>query len=481
MENKIQEREIKEETKKEAKINEESLKEKAKKISILEGSAYSVHDGFGLRNITPYALAIGKNNPHINAYIGFLSSIPSLIGNISQLYSAKAIERFPRKKIVLKAVWLQAFMWLAIISIGILFFIFHIRSTTALIFLVIFYTLLVLFGAFAGPAWASWMKDLVTKDSGKYFGRRNRICGFIALVSLLAAGFILDYFKAINLFFGFIILFFFAFVFRSVSGFLFTKKYEPHLRLEKGYYFSLRQFITRMPHNNFGRFTIFLSLISLSTAIASPFFSVYMLSNLKLSYLQWTTIIISSSLFSLLFMPLWGKFSDKYGNLKTMKISGGLVFLVPILWLISPILTGSLLFIYLISIEALSGAIWAGFNLASANFIYDAVTRQRMAICSAYMNIINGTGVFIGATLGGIISSLNFKIFGIGPLLFIFLLSGIARLVVYVIMAPAIKEVRPVKNFNLKKSAKERLKFLNKKSMLDLFELRAIKPRPDED
>ena len=119
-------------------------------------------------------------------------------------------------------------------------------------------------------------------------------------------------------------------------------------------------------------------------------------------------------------MPLWGRFSDSYGNLKSIKISGFLVPLVPFLWIFSYYFANnsqSFLLPYLIIIEIFSGFAWAGFNLSAGNFIYDAVTRQRMAICVSYFNILNGIGAFMGATLGGIISSFSFSLFHLGTFL----------------------------------------------------------------
>ena len=73
---------------------EEQIKEKTKKLSIIEGSAYSVMDGAGLRNITPYALALGASNTQI----GFLTSIPTLFGNLSQILTPKFMEKYSRLK-----------------------------------------------------------------------------------------------------------------------------------------------------------------------------------------------------------------------------------------------------------------------------------------------------------------------------------------------------------------------------------------------
>lgn len=75
-------------------INESALKENSKKLSIQEGSGYGVMNGFGLRYITPYALALGASN----TIIGLLSSLPPFLGTLSQIQSSKLIEKVQRKK-----------------------------------------------------------------------------------------------------------------------------------------------------------------------------------------------------------------------------------------------------------------------------------------------------------------------------------------------------------------------------------------------
>jgi MFS family permease len=125
-----------------------------------------------------------------------------------------------------------------------------------------------------------------------------------------------------------------------------------------------------------------------------------------------------------------------YGNREMLKFGSILVSLIPILWILSknPI--------YLIFIPQLvSGIGWAAFNLAASNFIYDSVTPQRRGICVAYYNLLNGLGVFMGAALGGFLAN-YLTISFMNKLLFIFLVSGILRIIVSFIMMPKIKEVR---------------------------------------
>ncbi len=453
----------------------EKLREKTKKISIIEASAYSVHEGFGIKYITPFALAIGKNNPQINTFIGLLTSIPSLIGNLSQLFTIKAIENHRRKNILTLGIILQAIMWWGVIFAGSLFFIFKLNSSVALTALILFYTLLILMGAFVGPAWVSLMKEIVTDKEGSYFGNRNRIAGIFAIISALIAGYLLDYLTTKDLFLGFVILFLIAFLFRFISGLLFTIHYEPKLEFDKSNYFSFYKFIKKIPSSNFGKFSLFISLFILATSIASPFFSVYMLRDLGFNYSTWMIITLAGPLSSLFFMPMWGYFADKFGNIKILKITGLVIPTIPILWIFSIFFNNSFyLLFYLIILEFFSGFLWAGFNLSYANFIYDAVTKQKTALCSAYFNILQGFGVFIGATLGGFISSLNIFIFGLSSLLFVFALSGIARFLSYILIIFRIKEIRDVKPFRL-----EELKKIHIKPFLDIFNLKIIHPRPN--
>lgn len=436
------------------KIKEMKLKEATKKLSIKEGIASAIMDGAGVKYITPYALALGANNTQI----GFLTSIPSLLGNLSQLFTHNAVEKFSRKKIIAVGVLLQALMWIPIIILGYLFFYKNFNHGLSATLVILFYTLFTIFGSFISPAWNSVMRDDVGKNRGKYFGKRGKIVDFTGLIVMLVCGFILNYFNGINLFAGFAVLFGIACISRLISSYLLSKHYEPKLKLKDGYYFSFWQFIRRVPQSNFGKFTVGVSLITFASYIASPFFSVYLLKNLEINYALWTLILVGNILGTLAFVQLWGKFADNYGNLKVLKITGKLIPLIPLLWFLTFFvikINFVLAIFYLIIVEIFSGFLWGGFNLCSKNFIYDAVTRAKTGLCISYYNVLNGIGVFLGATLGGFISSVNFDFFGVGAILFVFLLSSLMRIISYFVLMPKVKEVRGVKEYRQGKFERE--------------------------
>ncbi len=461
------------EIKKEMKEDFESERKKSRRISIVEGSFNAVTDGAGSRYISPFALALGANN----SQIGLLTAIPNLVGNFSQIFSSWAMERFSRKKLMIWATLIQSFFWILVILSGALFFILKIDSSVSVTFLIVIYTILLTLGSFYAPIWASWMKDLVDPDkSGKYFGTRNKITGFVALISMLAGGFILDRFAGSKVFIGFFILFGVCFFARLISSQLLRKKYEPELRIEKEYHFSLLQFIKKMRHNNFGRFVIASALMDFAINVASPFFAVYMLNDLGFNYATFTIVIISSIVGNLLFVPLWGKFADRYGNIKTMKITAILTPLVPLGWFASYFLfRGSQgLVPFLILVELYSGMIFAGYRLTQSNFIYDTITRQRMALCTSYFNFISSIGTFLGATIAGFLASIN-VFFGISVFLVLFIVSGVLRILFSLIYVRKVNEVRMVKSFKFV-DVHERIKDLTPKRLwqyIDVWNFKA--------
>jgi MFS family permease len=211
-------------------------------------------------------------------------------------------------------------------------------------------------------------------------------------------------------------------------------------------------------------------LLSFATAIAGPFFAVYMLKDLNFNYITYTIITITSVLAMIVFMPIWGKFGDKFGTIKVIRITSFLVPLVPLLWFFSIYVSKSLLLIYLILTEIISGFAWAGFNLSASNFVYDAVTREKTAFCFAYFNTLNAFGTFIGAMLGGFIASRSY-VFGVKSILVIFLLSGIARFIVAMVVVPRLKEVREVKEFSVPANIIKRLESIEHMSFMPVEKL----------
>ncbi len=408
-------------------------------LGVKEGGVSTVTAIITETYITPFALALGGSSVHV----GFLNSFSGLLSPLAQLYGSRAMEKMPRKKImVFSAAW-QALVLLPILLLSILFYFkVSIGLPTLLIF---FYSLYIIFGALAGLSWFSLMGDIVPeKKRGRYFGKRNAILGGIGILVTLLGSFLLDLFKTGGkVIIGFSLLFLAALFTRAISVSLLKKYDDPdgrQRRLHDGFW----HFSKKMHRSPYGRFVIYVALLNFAVMIASPFFTVYMLEELKLSYTWFTIISLSQAVSMMVFMLVWGKFADRYGNKQLLIIGSILIPLLPLLWIFNqnPY--------YLLIPMFLGGIGWAAFTLASSNFIYDAVPREKRAAYLAYLNVFAGIGIFLGAGLGGlIIEYLPLRFMNI--FLFIFLVSAVLRMLVGIVMMPLIKEVRRIEPFSLGK------------------------------
>ena len=422
-------------------INKNLKKKKEKsqqglKTSIKEGSASAASAGFGDNFIAPFAVAL-KATP---LQISFLSSLPNLLSPIAQSFGSRLIETRSRKNIVAKFVFFQALTWIPISILAVLFMASLFQANLPYL-LIISYTLLAVLGGITAPAWFSWMGDIVPEEEkGKYFAKRNNITGVIGLAAIFFGALLLEAFeKKGYVMFGFAVLFALACVTRLIAYRYFKKQFCPKLKLKKEYYFSFWDFVIK--YRNFTKFSVYNAFLNLSTSIAGPFFALYMLKDLGFSYITYIIIVLSGTIFTLLFTSLAGKFSDKYGNLKLIYIAN-ILFIISIgLWIFIKSPAGIIFITQLVS--GMAAAAW---TISITNFIYDTVTPQRRAICVAYTSILVGTGIFIGSLIGGIVLDyLHPSTSLINPFIFLFLVSLTFRFLAMIIFLPKIKEIKHFK------------------------------------
>lgn len=399
---------------------------KSLRFSFLDGVFASCMVGMTTDYVTPYALALKATA----SQIGILSALPNLASSLVQLKSADLAEKLKsRRRVINIFVLLQALMGLPIILIPYIF------KEQPVAFLIIFITLFTMFNAFALPSWASLMSEYIPyKMRGKYFGWRNKALGVVTIISAFVAGIILHYFKN-NILRGFLIIFSVAALSRFISWCFLTRMYEPKFRVEQGSYFSFIDFIKRIRESNFARFVIFVAGLNFCVNLAAPFFSVFMLRDLKFSYLTYTIAVTAVTISHIFTIDRWGRHADKVGNVKVLKFTCLFIASLPFWWIVNqhPL--------YIIFVQALAGFAWAGFNLCATNFIYDAVTPSKRVRCIAYFSLFTGLALCSGALLGGFLANNLPRVFGY-RLLALFFISGILRFAAVFLLSGKIKEVR---------------------------------------
>lgn len=413
----------------------ESVIEKSLRYSFFDGIFANIMIGCTETFIVPYAIAMKASA----AVVGMLVALPNLAGALVQIKSAALAERMgSRKALITASVFIHALMWLPILAIPYLF-----RSDRA-IYLILFYTMLMAIGQVSLAPWSSLMADHIpVTERGRVFGWRNRILGLVNIGSMLGAGLILHFTKKSlcpNIFLGFTIIFSAAFISRLISWKFLTKMYEPPLEIKPEHRFTIVDFLKRIGRSNFGRFVIFVAMINFAVYLSAPFFAVYMLRDLRFSYLTYTIITLTATLTIFVMMSAWGKHADHVGNRRVLRLTSYFLPFIPVLWLFSHNVA------YLIAIQIFGGFFWAGFSLSVQNFMYDAVSPEKRTRCIAYFNTINGMAISLGAVTGGFLIKVLPPIFE-NRLLAIFLLSGIIRILALPLFS-TIKEVRKVKHIS---------------------------------
>ncbi len=410
-------------------VSKDSSSDRSLRYSIKDGVFASLMNGCTLDYFTPFLLALGGTVRHV----GVLSALPSLLASIIQLKSPDmAIRLKSRKRVINIFALLQAAMLVPMV------FAFLLGPVRVAVFIAIV-ALFTAFGSVINPVWGSLMADLVREDKrGEYFGWRNKTLGFVTVLSAFAAGFILHEAQRFNLFLGFAVVFGAAFAFRLISWRYLKKMHEPALVHTGDDYFSLYDFVSRIGSSNFARFVFFVSITKFCVNIASPFFAVLMLRDLKFDYLTYTAITLAATLAANLTIKRWGMHADKVGNLKVLRLTSKLVAFVPLLWIFNQNPA------YLFLIQAFSGFSWAGFNLSASNFIYDSSTPGKRARCIAYFNFFNGLSLSLGALFGGFLAVRLPSGFFQYNLMNIIVLSTALRLLMAFVVPFNLKEVRRV-------------------------------------
>jgi MFS family permease len=399
---------------------------------------YSIYDGMsasvfatltGGVFLTGFALYLGMDE----FKIGLLGSMPFLV-TVFQLPSSYIIEkRGDRKGVAFWAAALARLMWIPIVIAALL----PALSSSAKPLIVL--SLLFLSYIFIGisyVSWLSWTSDLVPENiRGSFFGTRNMLNGAAGMLTMLILGYFLDFMKGREdwgLSAAFCVIFLTAVVFGSLSlRFLKCISNVPVIRnAERA---SFREHISfPFKDGSFRRFLFFVAGWAFAVHIASPFFTLYFLRELKLSYGFVATLGMISALADLTGMRIWGAISDRVRNKPVIQFAGWVVAFLPLAW-VTMVRPGSI--VMPMVLHVIGGGFWAGVNLCMNNLLIKVAPQENKTIYLSSYNVIAGIGAATGPILAGLaikfMGDFNLHLFGwkLLPLHVIFFTSTLMRVI----------------------------------------------------
>lgn len=406
---------------------------------------------YGIRNGLYASVMVGGGENYLSAFalllqatpfqIGLLSALPQLVGVWSQLLSVKALQWFRFKRpIALLGTIGQTAMWVPLLGLPLLF---PEYGAWLLIAMAVGYFAM---GHFAIPAWNTLLTDLIHPNRrGAYFSRRIRIMSVANFLALCAAGIVLHVSELWEEpWMGFTVIFVLAALARAISVRYLAGIVEVGPPVTRELDLGLWGFIRRERSSNFQRFVVYSGLMHACVLLSGPYFVVYMLEDLDWSYVEYAMWLASGVVGQFLTLKSWGHVGDRFGNKKILVVTGLIVPVLPVLYLVDTDL------VYLVGVNFLGGVTWGGLALGLQNYVFDAVPAEDRAKGVAVWNTTNAIGWFVGAMVGGWLAGVAPDTLALGGLTLhlasnlqvLFLVSGLLRLVVVLCLLQTFQEAR---------------------------------------
>lgn len=395
---------------------------------ITNGGLWAAYEGFNAAFLAAFALALGASN----TVIGTLMAMPYIAAILSQIPGAKLIEYMSRKKVYLIFTSISRLLWILMVLAPYVF------AKNPLIVIILAYFLIRFTEYITDPAWTTTAADITpVKRRGILFGTRNMfLVGGMMAASTIGA-FYLDLFPKHSPY-GFTSIFVVGILVGLLATSQFGRIQIPKYRDHKHH--KIKEFFSR---KTLKPYTSIIFFFNFSYGLSSPLFVVYILKSLGLSYKLYIGTIIIASILKIISNRHLGRITDKYGDKPVAVICMFGTSLVPFFYLfINP----NTLWL-IIPAQIISGIAWAGVSLTSFNLLLDFTKPRTRATEVAQHNMITAVPLIFAPIIGGILAD-NIKLFFIAGIPFVFLVSGILRLISAWLMHH-LKEPRASKEYKI--------------------------------
>jgi MFS family permease len=361
-----------------------------------DGVTYSVMVGIGENYLPAFALAMGMGQ----VVAGLIACVPLLAGALLQLvspYGVRWLRGYRRWVSLCAAIQGASFVPLvAAASFG--------RVPLALLFIIagVYWGA----GMSAGPAWSAWATSIVpARLRSRFFACRTRVSQSGVLVGFVGGGIALQYGASLGRALdAFAIVFAIAGVCRFISSRLLAIQSEPLSPGRcgaAGEIISRREILARLRGRGEGRLLWYLWSIYAMAQVAGPYFTPFILGQLRYDYATYMLILATSILAKTLSMPLWGQFAHRYGSRRLMTIGGVLMIPLPLFWLFSAAVP------YLLCIQVFAGFAWAAFELSIILMSFDCIPASHRTSMLTVYNLGYAMASVAGSLVGGMILKLG--------------------------------------------------------------------------
>lgn len=397
--------------------------------SVSDGAAFSVMVGIGETYFPAFVLALGMGE----IASGLIASVPLLIGAILQLVSPAAVAWLgSNRRWVITCVAVQAASFLPLVLAAVWG-----RMPAAGVFGAV--ALYWAGGLGAGPAWNTWMETVVPfRVRAPFFAMRTRFGQAGTLLGFLAGGAALQYGKhSGQVLTAFAAIFAVAGLCRTFSARFLSRQTESPGVHGPQRNVTIGELIARIRAGSSERLLLYFLTVQAAVQISGPYFSPFMLGQLKISYLDYVGLLATSFVAKILMLPACGRFATRFGVRRLLWIGGIGIMPVSGIWLYARE------YWQLVIVQFLAGAVWAAYELAMFLMFFEAARREERTSILTLFNLANAVALVIGALIGGGV----LKLLGGSQeaYLVLFALSSFARAgtLIFLKLTPAIAACEP--------------------------------------
>jgi MFS family permease len=369
-----------------------------------------------------YASYLGANEQ----FNGIIVALP-LLANIIQLFSPLVFEKLSRRRPLIVALCLFYRTLLCLM----MFIPFVTDSKPArLLILGGMYFLAYCAAGFLTPAAASWIISLVPdKLRGRYFGLRDMCILASAAVLSLVIGRVLDLFKSNRQdYLGFVVVFSVALVITLFNVLTLKRIREPEVK-PYDQNLDIKGLISIPLRDKQFRKVVLLNILwNLSVQFSLPFFSVYMVNGLKLSYTYIMVIGIILSCVQSYSARIWGRISEKKSWEFTTVASMAVLGVVHVTW---SFINHNTYFVIIPFVQVLAGIGWAGVNMSLFNIQFKYAPQEGRTVFIGFNAALAGAAGFFSALMGSFVVGalsgikIDIKVTVLDNMLIVFGISGL--------------------------------------------------------
>lgn len=369
-----------------------------------------------------YASYLGANEQ----FNGIIVALP-LLANIIQLFSPLVFEKLSRRRPLIVALCLFYRTLLCLM----MFIPFVTDSKPArLLILGGMYFLAYCAAGFLTPAAASWIISLVPdKLRGRYFGLRDMCILASAAVLSLVMGRVLDLFKSNRQdYLGFVVVFSVALVITLFNVLTLKRIREPEVK-PYDQNLDIKGLISIPLRDKQFRKVVLLNILwNLSVQFSLPFFSVYMVNGLKLSYTYIMVIGIILSCVQSYSARIWGRISEKKSWEFTTVASMAVLGIVHVTW---SFINHNTYFVIIPFVQVLAGIGWAGVNMSLFNIQFKYAPQEGRTVFIGFNAALAGAAGFFSALMGSFVVGalsgikIDIKVTVLDNMLIVFGISGL--------------------------------------------------------